>query len=394
MPATARPTIPTPIIPSATLLSLDHLGPIAFSDGRHIVTLVNADGSDSRVLFTTSSPYDVHIMGGLSWSPDGQFLAYANSTWADIFIISTQDSSTQNITNTGNNFETDPAWSPQGNKIAYSSGPGGDFDIYIMDPDGSNKERLTDCPGECAQPSWSPTGESIAYVSGTGETGYDLYVMEADGSGSRRLVSGGLNQYPAWSPDDLRIAFTRSVDYSSRGYLYLVNPDGTGLVSLTGDLDWTRRFSWSPDSRFIVFENARGSGWSLWIIDVLSQATWLLYPASYIYAPAWSPILTFNPAEINALPDCTSGWTRLVVGGQARVMGAPTDPSNRVRLGPGKADEVIGQVSPGTILQVLEGPVCADGLVFWKVANTIIPGGSGWTAEGDGIEYYLEPYYP
>jgi hypothetical protein len=75
-------------------------------------------------------------------------------------------------------------------------------------------------------------------------------------------------------------------------------------------------------------------------------------------------------------------------------MGAPTDPSNRVRSGPSKADAVIGQISPGTILQVLEGPVCADGLVFWKVANTTIPGGSGWTAEGDSNEYYLEPYQP
>jgi hypothetical protein len=43
---------------------------------------------------------------------------------------------------------------------------------------------------------------------------------------------------------------------------------------------------------------------------------------------------------------------------------------------------------------VLEGPICADGLIFWKVENELIPGGAGWTAEGNGKEYWLEPYTP
>ena len=65
-----------------------------------------------------------------------------------------------------------------------------------------------------------------------------------------------------------------------------------------------------------------------------------------------------------------------------------------VRSGPSKADETIAQIYPGTIVKVIEGPVCADGLVFWKVESKGIPGGVGWTAEGDGKEYYLIPYKP
>lgn len=45
-------------------------------------------------------------------------------------------------------------------------------------------------------------------------------------------------------------------------------------------------------------------------------------------------------------------------------------------------------------IEILEGPICADGLVFWKIESESIPGGIGWTAEGDGKEYYLEPYQP
>jgi len=68
--------------------------------------------------------------------------------------------------------------------------------------------------------------------------------------------------------------------------------------------------------------------------------------------------------------------------------------ANRVRSGPGIVNEIIAQLNPGTVVKILEGPVCADGLVFWKVESDLIPDGIGWTAEGDGVEYYLEPYRP
>jgi hypothetical protein len=85
---------------------------------------------------------------------------------------------------------------------------------------------------------------------------------------------------------------------------------------------------------------------------------------------------------------CARKYTRLVPGVFAQV--APGDP-NRVRSEPHKTAEVIGQLYPGTASLVVEGPICADGLVYWKVENSTIPGGVGWTAEGDGREYWLEP---
>jgi len=91
---------------------------------------------------------------------------------------------------------------------------------------------------------------------------------------------------------------------------------------------------------------------------------------------------------------CAGAFTRLIPGVKALVVGEPDDPPNRVRSGPTTADEIIAQIYPGTIVKVLAGPVCADGLVFWRVDNASIPGGSGWTAEGSGAEYWLEPYKP
>jgi hypothetical protein len=91
---------------------------------------------------------------------------------------------------------------------------------------------------------------------------------------------------------------------------------------------------------------------------------------------------------------CAGKYTRLVPGITAVVAGAPTDPPNRVRTGPDTSTEVISQIYPETVVKLLEGPVCADGLVFWRVENAMIPGSSGWTAEGDGSGYWLEPVKP
>lgn len=85
---------------------------------------------------------------------------------------------------------------------------------------------------------------------------------------------------------------------------------------------------------------------------------------------------------------CAGKYTQLLPGVWAQV--APGDP-NRVRSAPSKTADIIGQLYPETVAFVIDGPVCADGLVYWKVEHSTITGGAGWTAEGDGKEYWLEP---
>lgn len=85
---------------------------------------------------------------------------------------------------------------------------------------------------------------------------------------------------------------------------------------------------------------------------------------------------------------CGIGFTRLKIGDEARVMPGPP---NRIRSKPSIQGEVLTQLDPGTAVRIVDGPVCRDGYVFWRVEHATIPGGSGWTAEGDGKEYYLEP---
>jgi hypothetical protein len=91
---------------------------------------------------------------------------------------------------------------------------------------------------------------------------------------------------------------------------------------------------------------------------------------------------------------CAGKFTHLLPGTYAMVAGGPDDPPNRVRSGPSTTDDVIAQIYPETVVKIVEGPVCAGGLIFWQVLNNLIPGGSGWTAEGNGTEYWLERIEP
>ena len=362
----------------------------------YTIGLINPDGSNWRALYQDAGS-NLNNWGGLAWSPDGASLTYTTQTWADIYILNVETGTTRNITRTEGKFELYPSWSPRGNQIAFSITTNGeDGDIFLMDIDGSNITQLTFCEGMCFQPAWSPRGDQIAFVKGTHSTGFDIYTMHPDGSNQKVIALGGQNFNPDWSPDGRQIAFSRRVGYETASFIYLMNSDGSGLKALTAASAGSENPSWSPDGRFIVYQQSplNGGGAALHLVELSTGNDKALTSNVLNFSPAWKPGPLVDPADIHSLPDCTDGWTRLKAGGQAVVLGAPSDPPNRVRSEPKKADNQIGQVFPGSLLTVLEGPVCADGLVFWKVSSGVFPGGAGWTAEGDGKDFWLEPNIP
>jgi len=155
----------------------------------------------------------------------------------------------------------DPAWSPDGTRIAFVAGA--PLNIYVMKADGSGIRRLSRCdppPCEDNQPAWSPDGRRLAFVRFG-----DIYVMNADGSSVRRLTHAPTplgDGQPAWSPDGTRIAFVVLREAPGNvPAIYLMNADGTGVRKLTrcvgeGCLD--SQPSWSPDGKQIAFIRDRG----------------------------------------------------------------------------------------------------------------------------------------
>ena len=158
--------------------------------------------------------------------------------------------SANGLTNLTNNtfFDTDPAWSPDGSKIAFMSSrgePGSfDFEIYVMSADGSGQTQLTDTAETSFQPAWSPDGSKIAFSSKR-DGNFQIYVMHADGSGQTRLTNNPAFDFgAAWSPDGSQIAFDSDRDGNHE--VYVMNADGSGQTNLTNNPASDHDPDWQP----------------------------------------------------------------------------------------------------------------------------------------------------
>jgi TolB protein len=223
--------------------------------------VMKVDGTEQTPLVRGSSA---------TWSPDGRTIAFHASasgtgkpivsprpgsatTDSDIFVLNVDEflkkrTGPKNITNNPAAVDDDPDWSPQGQKIVFTSHAVTDdpddhptAEIYVIDGDGNGKPtRLTNNNEEERAPAWSPDGKRILFmcrkgppVEGRVIPSFELCVMNADGTGLRRLTSTGRYLTPQWSPDGRQIVFHRAVGGSGRFQLFLINADGTGERQLT-----------------------------------------------------------------------------------------------------------------------------------------------------------------
>jgi Tol biopolymer transport system component len=136
--------------------------------------------------------------------------------------------------------DTEPAWSPDGQRIAFVRREGGNSDIYIAERPGSGnwqdavkETRLTEVPAADVSPVWSPDSKSLAFISYR-DGNAEIYTMRADGSAQERLTNNGADDVsPVWSPDGKQIAF---VSYLyDEGELYIMEADGSRQRRLTNN---------------------------------------------------------------------------------------------------------------------------------------------------------------
>jgi hypothetical protein len=197
------------------------------------------------------------------------------------------------------NEELDPAWSPDGTKIAFSSNRDGNYEIYVMNADGSNQTRLTYYNGVDFSPEWSPDGTKIAFTRGpflASPTRW-IMVMKANGTDVRLLTdpNGGWSERPTWSPDGSQIAFTRNQGTNFLE-IYVVKTDGSDSTNpkrLTNNLRLDDYPSWSPDGTRIAFTSDRDDpgNWEIYVMDTSNTniVTRLTNDPGGDYGPSWSP---------------------------------------------------------------------------------------------------------
>ena len=185
------------------------------------------------------------------------------------------------------NRGTNPAWSPDGSKIAFERND----HIYIMNADGSGATQVTSSTDYNDEPSWSPDGTKIAFAASTSEFDpSDIYVINTDGSGLTQLTSDSLYDFgPVWSPDGSKIAFSREPEGDVLE-IFVMNSDGTGVTQLT-DNDMTDDFpSWSPDGSKIAFSSIVSGTTEIRVMNADGSGLIQLTDNSFNdFMPSWSP---------------------------------------------------------------------------------------------------------
>jgi len=291
MNCTVNPPVATIPVPSGSMASttLDVacgtapiLAVAMMADGNADIYLVKTNGAVVSRLTTVAAPDE-----DPAWSPDGSRIAFVSRRDgnAEIYVMNADGSGATRLTNSGGE---QPAWSPDGAKIAFASWRGGFLNIYTMDSDGSNTARLTVGTGE-SEPAWSSDGAKIAFASFG-----SIYVMNADGSGRTQLTSSHEDHDPVWSPDGASIAFSRFT--SCPGYtcdydLMVMNADGSNVRTLSG---WTVDESpaWSPDGRWIAHTATVCDGYGCdppTVAVVKPDGTGRAHVIDNAYYPSWRP---------------------------------------------------------------------------------------------------------
>jgi Tol biopolymer transport system component len=223
--------------------------------------VINADGTGLTQLTTFGTANDGPYAP--KWSPEGSQIVFHTENGEQIYVMNADGSGITQLTHANSDTDPDglgyrdPNWSPDGRWIVfqriYNTLDGLRCDLWTMNPTGGERRQLTagaGGPGFCYPdefPTWSPDGTKIAFTRGGGGI-FEIYVVDADGSGLTQLTNNGVDFEPSWSPDGTMIAFSEYFSGSGKYDIVAMNADGSGQTNLTNSGTSSRNEfpSWQP----------------------------------------------------------------------------------------------------------------------------------------------------
>lgn len=271
--------------------------------GSFDLVLLDAAGAEQAL-----PPLDPLGMFEPAWSPDGSriaFVSYRSGT-SQIWSMRPDGTGLVNLTRT-TSYERNPAWSPDGNWIAFTSNRTGNWDIWVMRPDGTQLQNLTNHPAYDADPAWSPDGRTLLFASNRSGA-FRVWQMQADGSQPRDVLGRDLAGYvyPAWAPHGKQFLFANRTGQGSI-HLFVASENGTSIEQLTEQGHICSWAAWSPDGRYIAYvrfdepppntepggmPDSTLPGGTLMIYDALENTHTAVSTADM---PAWGPRPAWKP---------------------------------------------------------------------------------------------------
>ncbi|MCZ7380860.1 MAG: DPP IV N-terminal domain-containing protein [Candidatus Methanoperedens sp.] len=191
-------------------------------DGKMIVFSSWKESGDRILLMNNDGDHQKELNLGWSpaWTPDGMIaFIRTKDVGYELITVNTEGADERKILSKQFNI-MNPKWSPDGTKIAFGGNRSGNWDIFTVNSDGSNEKQLTDDIKDEWSPSWNPDGTKIVYhkfvqkhFDENGREDYDIMVMNSDGSNKIKLnTESGFQLFPSWSPDGRKIAFLKNGD--------------------------------------------------------------------------------------------------------------------------------------------------------------------------------------
>ncbi|PYO86667.1 MAG: hypothetical protein DMD66_12985 [Gemmatimonadetes bacterium] len=259
-------------------------------DGK--VYRIDQDGADQKLVSST----DRQAMSP-AWGADGRHFAYmefqAGKGW--LYLQEMGSGKRTAVATTGSALDFTPAFSPDGQTMAFSRATEEGTDLYTINiKNNCCLRRLTVGRfSDNLSPTFSPDGQRIAFIS-TRPGLPQLYVMAADGTDQQLFapfdygVTGASNA-PEWSPDGQSVAFHRDVAGTLQVFVLDVR---TRTVRQLTSVGRNEDPTWAPDSRHLAFVSDRSGYRQLWIIDLDTGRIRPLLQQSGARLPAWSPRLS------------------------------------------------------------------------------------------------------
>jgi TolB protein len=230
-------------------------------DGNWELYMMDYDGhNQTRLTFNKIQDYMP------AWSADGQKIAYTSyqGEKAILYILEVYEGKRHEVYSQGTSFA--PNFSPDGKKLVFcSQEEGGNSEIYVADSNGKNVRRLTFNKAIDTAPSWSPTSRQVTFTSDRGGTP-QIYIMDAEGSNVTRVSFGGTyHDAPVWSSQGDNIAYVSRVNQIFD--LYVLNLRTKQIIKLTEGNARNESPCWSPDGRHLIFSSNLNGTQQLYTID-------------------------------------------------------------------------------------------------------------------------------